>query len=175
MTTMAKRAPSIIFALAISFGIVSCRSNPWFLSSTATGAVFVGTRPEGEVVKTTIRSSRAPRFGVLTLTPDSPDGGTFPVEPPIAVRLESSAFTIDPLTLDDTSRRVMLMKPSGTSCGPCSVDLDLVFSRTSDGGAGDGGGAPPIGVRWSVFSSIGGERDDEEKVPDGENITVVPR
>jgi hypothetical protein len=160
-------AASMIVGLALAFGMVSCRENPWFLSSTATGAVFVGPRPEGEVVKATIRSSRTPRFGVLTLTPDTPDGGTFPVDPPIAVRFESSAYKVDSFTLSDTSAKTTFLRPSGTSCAPCSVDVDIFLSRSADGGT-----APPIGVRWSLFSSISGE---EEKPPDGEKITVVPR
>ena len=163
-----QRAASFILLGAIAFGFSSCRNSPWFLSGSTAGAVFVGTRPEGEQVKATIRSSRAPLFAMVTLTPDSPDGGVFPIEPPIDVRLAPGPFTGAPVTMRDTTASTMLLRNTGTtSCGPCSLDIDMALTRTGDAGM------PPIGVTWRFFTTISGE--EQETPPPEESVTVVPR
>ena len=157
----------LLFFIVVALGLVSCsRPSRWSRADSANGALFVSNRPDGESVKVSIRSTR-PAWVFITLTPDSVDGGSFPVDPPISVTMTPSEIAGPPFELKTTDIQREFFPSVNQTCSPsCDLDLDLVLKRDVPAGT------PPIAVRWTLLASISG---DEEKAPDSERITVVFR
>ncbi len=156
----------LLASCIVVLGIASCSPQPtWLRGDTANGALFVGGRPEGEAVRVSIRATRR-GWVFLSLTVDSPDGGSFPVDPPIAVTMSPSELTGPPFELATTDVNRKFFPIANGTCSPCDLDLDVILKRDVPSGT------PTIPVRWTLTSSIMGE---EERAPENERVTIVFR